>query len=201
MEANVSFNPPPRNTSTPVGTAGGHLDSNLLLQMMMRRDEEQRRERQEQREEMRVLRQEMLRMHEDRRSSEGSGSSVLTIQEFSRRANRCFQDVRESIEKLNSIMENSQDAESIQSVCDVLTKNVDRFGEFFENKIDLLDGTPAKDYKLEGTERQSRARNSTRKNNASTAQRSGESRAVAGWSQNPNVPRRHDALSAMVGRI
>ena len=77
---NVSFNPLPPNTSTPVGTAGGNLDANMLLQMILRRDEDQRRRDEEHRREIREYRKEMQEL----RSNAGSGSSVTTSQEFGR---------------------------------------------------------------------------------------------------------------------
>ena len=159
-----SFNLTPPHHSTPIGAAtAGIVDAGLLLQMMMeenrRRDDENRRREEMLMQEMRrrdeELRREMRRSNDEYRtemrrlnnelhSQTGSSSSVTTMQEFRRRSDRCFREIRAKIEELK-IQTNALKSERMLRIIDVIKEHVEKYNDFYENKIDLLDGNEEKD--------------------------------------------------------
>jgi len=117
----------------------------MLMQELRRRDEELRREMRQSNEDYRT---EMRRLNDELRSQTGSSSSVTTMQEFRRRSDRCFREIRSKIEDLER-KTSSEKFDEMRHVGDDLKERVSKFDDFFENKIDLLDGNEEKDRLIE----------------------------------------------------
>ena len=137
-----SFGGTPPHHSTPVGPAqAGIVDSSLLIRMMI--EENRRRDEENRRREDRLM-QELGRLHGELRSQTGSSSSVTTMQEFRRRSARCFRDIHPKLEELRNQIESDKFKE-MRRLSDDVNQRVAKFDDFFENKIDLLDGDAEKD--------------------------------------------------------
>ena len=128
------------NSSLAVGSDQDLQDGSLKGFMKMMLEEQRKRED--------ALHELIRQMNIERQGSNcGSGcsSAVTNSQEFMRRTKRSFESIRLAIEDLQAISNGRQDVMQLSSAVTRLQSKLNSYENFFENKVDLLDGDAGKD--------------------------------------------------------
>ena len=117
----------------------------MLLEQQRRREEEQRRRDEEQRKREDSLLELIRKMSERQDSQFGSGTSVSDAQEFKRRTTRSFESITLVLTELQDTLEGTQDTIQLSTLATKLQAKLSGYEQFYESKVDLLDGDEEKD--------------------------------------------------------